>query len=54
MIATGTENRLAKQKDSEDDSSSDLDLEGIDDDEIDRMILKPAEVQRWVTPYQTQ
>ena len=29
------------------DSDSDLDLEGIDDEEIDRMLLKPPEVQRY-------
>ena len=30
----------------DDDSDSELDLEGIDDDEIDRLLLKPAEAKR--------
>merc|ERR1719466_690419 len=33
---------------------SDLDLEGIDDDEIDRMILKPPEIKRKTEMWESQ
>ena len=46
MMRTGTSGKEVSEKETEEDDVE-LDLEGIDDDEIDMMILKPAEVKRF-------
>lgn len=47
MLSSNSSHSLANHNQSGDGGEgSDLDLEGIDDDEIDRMILKPPEVKR--------
>ena len=49
MIATGSgENGATRGSNGDGDSDGDLDLEGISDSEIDTMILKPAEIERYV------